>query len=1363
MAVKRKDKTDTPAKNKRIRQEKVGDFSDDEDLSDIDDADIFNGIRIPVELPPIKSAEENPGPRMVITEIVANNFKSYFGEVTIGKFHKSLTSIVGANGSGKSNVIDSLLFVFGYRSSKIRSKKVSVLLHKSDKHKDVRQCSVTVHFVHIQDDITAQTGFVPIPGTEIKITRTAFKDNTSFYTLNDKRVKFKDIAIILKKNGIDLVHNRFLILQGEVEQIAMMKPKSENDHSTGMLEYLEDVIGTVRYKKPIIKLEERVKDLSLEKNEKITRLKFVAKEREELIEPVEAVINYLKLENRITRLNNKKYQKDRFDVETIIETKTETQNKINDEINSNEKEINTISKDKKQFEKKIQDLSEKLKSDHLILKKNEEKHKKCLRKKGQLNDEYNQAKVQITKYENSIQQEQKKITKAEGVPKIKEAELKKLKSELPTLEEKCIELEANYTKVNSSGFEKSKKFRDEKDLLAPEELKLQKLVGTKQNQFQTLKTEFEVLIDTEKSEKEKLINLEEQMAGGVEKFQENMRKKEKAEADIHISKDIIKELETKIKKLNEDEIQLKTKLQNIRQSLTEKRSAYAETTERSRPIQYILNLKDRKEINGLLGRCGDYGQVEGKFDIPACTACGSTDQIVVETSDAAHACIQKLRTNNIGRLTFSIMPQVQKLKPRADSNNNYPENAKRVFDFIEILDQRFRLTFYSGLYDTLLAEDLEQARRIAFGTQTRYRVVTFKGDLIDQSGIMSGGGRPIKGKIGPQEKRSRYATGNSSLVSQNEVENLDKTAKDLEIKLRETQSNIFDFQANIDQNLRKIEDLNIIVKECSSRINAWKEKENQLKNMIKTQKLEIIKKKTDPIAVANKKSEIQEAEKELQESKVEYDKIKSKMDSLTKQIEEITQGLPKEAKRLLDQATTKLENTRHQINQVDIDIQGAQRQIKKSGSQIETLKDDIIECKKNMESITEELNKNEILVIELNEKNKEITINIEEQKTKIKEMTSEDDKNLIKTNELRLKNIKLKNDLHDITTEIKLSMDQLNEINAKMTKLKLHKIPEIDCAQRDPVIESYQNIGSKNHDKSAVDEDNEKEKNNETNEISKNQDDPDKMQVDKVDNVDGIVFDGVEDDVDSDNQKLPQYTTEQLLLIQIMITNNNRATLLEEMRNFDKPNFKILEEFKKRTQQYNDKANEVAEVLKSYNDHIEMINKVRQRRRDEFMASFRKITIKLKEMYQMITLGGDAELELVDSLDPFSEGINFSVRPPKKTWKVISNLSGGEKTLSSLALVFALHYYKPSPLYVMDEIDAALDFKNVSIIAYYIKERTKNSQFIIISLRSNMFEKANVLVGIYKTNDCTATSSVTTDKYQNMLKGALFKYAKKVD
>ena len=75
--------------------------------------------------------------------------------------------------------------------------------------------------------------------------------------------------------------------------------------------------------------------------------------------------------------------------------------------------------------------------------------------------------------------------------------------------------------------------------------------------------------------------------------------------------------------------------------------------------------------------------------------------------------------------------------------------------------------------------------------------------------------------------------------------------------------------------------------------------------------------------------------------------------------------------------------------------------------------------------------------------------------------------------------------------------------------------------------------------------------------------------------------------------------------------------------------------------------------------------------------------------------------------------LSSSVRPPKKSWKNISNLSGGEKTLSSLALVFALHHYKPTPLYVMDEIDAALDFKNVSIVANYIKVGNK---FLIYGL-----------------------------------------------
>lgn len=178
----------------------------------------------------------------------------------------------------------------------------------------------------------------------------------------------------------------------------------------------------------------------------------------------------------------------------------------------------------------------------------------------------------------------------------------------------------------------------------------------------------------------------------------------------------------------------------------------------------------------------------------------------------------------------------------------------------------------------------------------------------------------------------------------------------------------------------------------------------------------------------------------------------------------------------------------------------------------------------------------------------------------------------------------------------------------------------------------------------------------------------------------------------------------------------------------------VLAEYRKRVEDYQKRSKDLEESVIARDSAKQRVDDLRKRRLEEFMEGFSAISLRLKEMYQMITMGGNAELELVDSLDPFSEGILFSVMPPKKSWKNISNLSGGEKTLSSLALVFALHHYKPTPLYVMDEIDAALDFRNVSIVASYIKERTKNAQFIVISLRNNMFELAARLVGVYKVN-----------------------------
>nr|XP_026655120.1 structural maintenance of chromosomes protein 4 [Zonotrichia albicollis] len=165
---------------------------------------------IPPPPPPAMTSE--PGaPRLMITHIVNHNFKSYAGEKILGPFHKRFSCIVGPNGSGKSNVIDSLLFVFGYRAQKIRSKKLSVLIHNSDGHQDIPSCSVQVHFQKIIDK--EGDDYEVIPDSKFCVSRTAYRDNSSTYCINGKKKTFRDVGLLLRSHGIDLDHNRFLILQ----------------------------------------------------------------------------------------------------------------------------------------------------------------------------------------------------------------------------------------------------------------------------------------------------------------------------------------------------------------------------------------------------------------------------------------------------------------------------------------------------------------------------------------------------------------------------------------------------------------------------------------------------------------------------------------------------------------------------------------------------------------------------------------------------------------------------------------------------------------------------------------------------------------------------------------------------------------------------------------------------------------------------------------------------------------------------------------------------------------------------------------------------------------------------------------------
>merc|ERR1712242_508007 len=221
---------------------------------------------------------------------------------------------------------DSMLFVFGYKASKIRSKKLSVLIHNSTSHTNVPWCRVAVHFQEIIDK--GGEDFEGVPNSQFCVSRTANKDNSSFYSLNGKRAQYKEVAKLLRDKGIDLDHNRFLILQGEVESISLMKPKALTEHDTGMLEFLEDIIGTSRFKNPIELLSKKVEELNELRVEKLNRVKLVEKEKDDLEPAMRDALSFIRLENDKVEKQHRQRLRYILDAENNITMANDKKNEI---------------------------------------------------------------------------------------------------------------------------------------------------------------------------------------------------------------------------------------------------------------------------------------------------------------------------------------------------------------------------------------------------------------------------------------------------------------------------------------------------------------------------------------------------------------------------------------------------------------------------------------------------------------------------------------------------------------------------------------------------------------------------------------------------------------------------------------------------------------------------------------------------------------------------------------------------------------------------------------------------------------------------------------------------------------------------
>jgi structural maintenance of chromosome 4 len=1167
------------------------------------------------------AAEEpaEPKPRMIIQNLILTNFKSYAGRQVVGPFHASFSSVVGPNGSGKSNVIDSLLFVFGFRASKMRQGKISALIHNSAQYPDLSFCEVEVHFEQVLD--LADGGHEVIPDSHLVISRRAFKNNSSKYYMNKKETTFTAVTTFLKDRGIDLDHKRFLILQGEVESIAQMKAKAANEHDEGLLEYLEDIIGTSKYKTPIDEAAtelESLNDVCVEKN---NRVQHVEKEKTALVDKKDKALAYIRDENELAEKQSALYQiynnECTDNVRVTEEAILQMQELLNMELEKHEGNESGIKELEKAYKRGVREYENMEKESQALTKemakfdkenvKFEEKRKFLLGKHKKLEKTMQTSRLAASECQSLVEKFTDDIEKKTNETAQLEKEMKVEEEELDSIRESL--------KGKTQGL--SEQIAVKQKSLEPWNEK----INQKQSAMAVAQSELDILHERSNAgavlleeAQGKIATIEETIQTKQNDLEERQAQKETLEAELA-------KLQSDLKKYAAREPEVRAHVSSARQKADEARVSLASTQNRGSVLTGLMRLKESGRIDGFHGRLGNLGTIDEKYDVAISTACPALDNMVVETVEVGQQCIDYLRKNNLGRANFILLDRL----PRRDMSTIYtPESVPRLFDLVKPKDPKFAPAFYSVMQNTLVAKDLEQANRIAYGAR-RWRVVTLDGQLIDVSGTMSGGGNRVA--------RGGMSSKQVADTTKEQVGRLEADLEELERKFQIFQEKQRNVEANMREKTEEIPRVDTKIQKIMIEIESAKRSLADAQRRVKELQAAHKPSKSD-------ESQVAALEEQIEAMKDEIDELNSEKSGIEEEIQELQSKIMEVGGVRLRGQKAKVDGLKEQISMLSEEISNAEVQKSKNEKLIVKHSKARDGSEKEINQITDDLEKLEEDVENQasdasgwRQKAEEAQEALEAKKDELKSLKAELDEKVAELNETRATEIEMRNKLEENQKALGENQKRSRYWEEKLSRLSLQNISDLGEEQESTDLQTY-----------------------------------------------------TKDELDAMNKES----------LKAVI-----AALEEKVQNAS-VDLSVIEEYRRRAAEHESRSADLAEALSSRDAAKARLDGLRSARLNGFMEGFGIISLRLKEMYQMITMGGNAELELVDSLDPFSEGILFSVMPPKKSWKNIGNLSGGEKTLSSLALVFALHHYKPTPLYVMDEIDAALDFRNVSYLSPFI-------------------------------------------------------------
>ena len=447
----------------------------------------------------------------------------------------------------------------------------------------------------------------------------------------------------------------------------------------------------------------------------------------------------------------------------------------------------------------------------------------------------------------------------------------------------------------------------------------------------------------------------------------------------------------------------------------------------------------------------------------------------------------------------------------------------------------------------------------------------------------------------------------------------------------------------------------------------------------------ISKEKEDLLNTENKLLEVEKnSSKELQISKVELNRLQAQLDGILDQIEDdIDSG-----KKLLKKTFQEL---KHLVKKITL----SQEEYAEKFGKNKSIESDSIKRKERIKNIDVELENwrnlktNSVKMIsELNDRSNKIKLEIIENQKNPEKIATSKGQNLQNLENIKKRNQEIENELIEAEKKYSFINENLREIQFKLSDLKENKarneatIEGIENRKKDLLYSVKNELGIENE---------------------------------------RLIF-TKSDLIDAEAENLPSIEEQ---TEKIEKTKKQRESLGSVNLRADEETKRYQTEIKKME---DDRADLYSAIVKLKSS----IDELNQKGRERLLDAYTKVNRKFNEVYTKLFNGGSAKIELVDSDDPLEAGLEMFVSPPGKRLQSITLLSGGEQALTALSLIFAVFLVNPSPICVLDEVDAPLDDANVTRFCGLLDELTKitNTKFIIITHHALTMSRMDRLYGV---------------------------------